>query len=120
MSVRFEMRVDDELMARIDGARGSLVPRAAWVRQAIEAMLDGDVTVPKAPQKPPKAPPAAVTPTTSKEVRALQNIAEATMMKASDVPTPPLWRCSKCGWEKRAHSVRSCPDHGYEHVAEVF
>jgi hypothetical protein len=35
MSVRFEMRLSEELLARVDAARG-LVPRAAFVRDAVE------------------------------------------------------------------------------------
>jgi len=38
MSVRFEMRVDDELMARIEAERGA-IPRAAWIKLAIEQAL---------------------------------------------------------------------------------
>jgi hypothetical protein len=35
---RFEMRVPDELLVRIDSARGS-VPRATWIKEAIEMKL---------------------------------------------------------------------------------
>jgi hypothetical protein len=40
MSVRFEMRVDEALMARVDRARGDDETRAAWIKRAIEIVLD--------------------------------------------------------------------------------
>lgn len=39
MSVRFEMRLADELVERIDGVRGP-ASRAAWVRAAVERALE--------------------------------------------------------------------------------
>jgi metal-responsive CopG/Arc/MetJ family transcriptional regulator len=41
MSVRFEMRLDDDLLRRIETARGA-VPRAAWIKLAIEEALGND------------------------------------------------------------------------------
>jgi hypothetical protein len=53
MSVRFEMRVDEALMARVDRARGDDETRAAWIKRAIEVVLDigpGQVVRRQAPE----------------------------------------------------------------------
>jgi hypothetical protein len=38
---RLEIRMPEDLVERIDRARG-LVPRAAWIRQAVEQALGGE------------------------------------------------------------------------------
>lgn len=50
MSVRFEMRVTDALMARIDAARGA-ESRAAWIKSAAEFMLVPEDYVPGQPSR---------------------------------------------------------------------
>ena len=63
---RIELRVPEDLLARVDQARG-LVSRAAWVRETVERALSGGPDAGKrgpdqaSPSRPPDVPQTRVT-----------------------------------------------------------
>ena len=79
-SVRKDMRIDKELLAKIDEVRGD-VPFAAWVKRAIKMRLEGldtktvesipvSISADKKRKKKPQQPAKANTVRTSNELRA--------------------------------------------------
>ena len=132
MSTRMHIVVDDELLARIDQAKHEDQSRGAFVRRCVERELAAhgpfeleSKPTPKVPEVPPKpqgrkAQPAH--PSVPRPVKRKIEMPEieqtVTMAKASSMPQPSVWVCSTCGWEKRAHTPRPCPDHGIAAMTE--
>jgi hypothetical protein len=128
MSARFEMRVSDELLARLDAARGH-EPRASFVRRALERALGPEakdapvpgVERPAAPSRAPrteitilpsvwKAPTGPLTFTAEEEAAHVE--AQRRELARQVLPDGVVYRCTKGTCKRWSGSPgQKCPDH---------
>lgn len=95
ISVRKDMRIDKELLAKVDAARGD-VPFAAWVKRAILMRLDGETSaqVQTKTHKPTQSQPSAV--------KGAQ-VVSANEKRAAEIQATIKTRASALSDDKKAH-----------------